>query len=236
MAFRRHSRRPACCCHARAIGMVLADPAGAVTDQARHKLQISGRLLYCESHNDAVRRSGYQGLTRLAHCEAPPLGRYRRWTSSLPKSWRCAGFKKKWTMRFALRCREPSRRAKKPQRRSARSWVETFGVADGAAVSAAGALAASLRRAAIASRSLRRCPRRDAKLLQVFSRQVRQNRVVDVVLAENSLVLSEAQAPQPDRDVHDEAPSSVLEHIRLAARDPQQHLGLAFGYRELLLE
>ena len=60
--------------------------------------------------------------------------------------------------------------------------------------------------------------RRDAKLLQVFSRQVRQDRVVDVVLAENSLVLSEAQAPQPDRDVHDEAPSSGLEHIIIGAR------------------
>ena len=36
--------------------------------------------------------------------------------------------------------------------------------------------------------------RRDAKLLQVFSRQVRQDRLVDVVLAEHSLVLSEAQA------------------------------------------
>ena len=45
--------------------------------------------------------------------------------------------------------------------------------------------------------------RRDAKLLQVFSRQVRQDRLVDVVLAEHSLVLSEAKAPQPDHDVHD---------------------------------
>ena len=45
--------------------------------------------------------------------------------------------------------------------------------------------------------------RRDAKLLQVVSRQVRQDRLVDVVLAEHSLVLSEAKAPQPDYNVHD---------------------------------
>ena len=47
--------------------------------------------------------------------------------------------------------------------------------------------------------------RRDAKLLQVISPQVRQDRLVDVVLAEHSLVLSEAQAPQPNHDVHDGA-------------------------------
>jgi hypothetical protein len=40
---------------------------------------------------------------------------------------------------------------------------------------------------------------RDAKLLQVFRRQVRQDRPVDVVLAERSLMLSKAKAPQPDQ-------------------------------------
>ena len=45
----------------------------------------------------------------------------------------------------------------------------------------------------------------DAQILQVFRRQVRHDRLVDAVLAEHSLVLSEAQAPQPDHDVHDGA-------------------------------
>ena len=47
--------------------------------------------------------------------------------------------------------------------------------------------------------------RRDTKLLEVLDRQVRQDRLVDVVLAEHSLVLSEAKAPQPDHDIHDGA-------------------------------
>jgi hypothetical protein len=45
----------------------------------------------------------------------------------------------------------------------------------------------------------------DAQILQVVRRQVRQDRLVDVVLAERSLVLSKAKAPQPDHDVHNEA-------------------------------
>ena len=44
---------------------------------------------------------------------------------------------------------------------------------------------------------------RDAKLLQVLLRQPWKNRLVNLVLAERSLVLSEAKAPQPDHDVHD---------------------------------
>jgi hypothetical protein len=43
--------------------------------------------------------------------------------------------------------------------------------------------------------------RRDAKLLQVLVRQARENRLVYVILAEDRLVLPEAQAPQPDQDV-----------------------------------
>ena len=48
---------------------------------------------------------------------------------------------------------------------------------------------------------------RDAKLLQVLRRQAREDRLVDLVLAECRLVLPEAQAPQPDHDVHDGAPN-----------------------------
>jgi hypothetical protein len=45
----------------------------------------------------------------------------------------------------------------------------------------------------------------DAKLLQVLVPQARENRLVFVILAEDRLVLAEAQAPQPDHDVHDGA-------------------------------
>ena len=47
--------------------------------------------------------------------------------------------------------------------------------------------------------------RRDAKLLQVLVRQAWENRLVYVILAEDRLVLAEAQAPQPDHDVHEGA-------------------------------
>src|SRR5262249_37423319 len=55
--------------------------------------------------------------------------------------------------------------------------------------------------------------RGDAQLLQVLSRQARKNRLVYVILAECRLILPEAQAPQPDHDVHDGAPHSGLLHI-----------------------
>ena len=55
--------------------------------------------------------------------------------------------------------------------------------------------------------------RRDAKLFQVLSREVREDRLVNVVLAEQRLILSEAKAPQPDHNVHDGAPNSGLLHI-----------------------
>ena len=54
---------------------------------------------------------------------------------------------------------------------------------------------------------------RDAKLLQVLVRQARENRLVYVILAEDRLVLAEAQAPQPDHNVHDGAPQSGVAHI-----------------------
>ena len=44
--------------------------------------------------------------------------------------------------------------------------------------------------------------RGDAKLLQGLVRQARKNRLVDVIFAECRLILSEAQAPQPDHNVH----------------------------------
>ena len=44
--------------------------------------------------------------------------------------------------------------------------------------------------------------RGDAKLLEVFRREVRQDRLVYLILAECRLVLFEAQAPQPTPKVH----------------------------------
>ena len=43
---------------------------------------------------------------------------------------------------------------------------------------------------------------RDAKLLQVLRREIRQHTIVYFVVAKRSLVFPEAQAPQPDHDVH----------------------------------
>ena len=48
----------------------------------------------------------------------------------------------------------------------------------------------------------------------VFRRQVRQDLLVDRVLAECRLLLPEAKAPQPTSDVHGGAP------VRLALHDP----------------
>ena len=50
---------------------------------------------------------------------------------------------------------------------------------------------------------------RDAKLLKGLVRQVRKDRLVYLVLAECSLILPVAQAPQPDHDVHDGAHRNV---------------------------
>jgi hypothetical protein len=47
--------------------------------------------------------------------------------------------------------------------------------------------------------------RGDTKLLQVLVRQARENRLVYVILAEDRLILPEAQAPQPDHNVHEGA-------------------------------
>ena len=45
----------------------------------------------------------------------------------------------------------------------------------------------------------------DAKFLEVLRRQVGQDRLVYLVLAECRLLLPEAEAPQPDHDVHRDA-------------------------------
>jgi rubredoxin len=47
----------------------------------------------------------------------------------------------------------------------------------------------------------------DADFLQVLLCQVREDPLVDFVVAECRLVFFEAQAPQPDHDVHDGTPN-----------------------------
>ena len=45
----------------------------------------------------------------------------------------------------------------------------------------------------------------DAKLFKILLRQARKDRLVYLVLAKRCLILPEAQAPQPDHNVHDDA-------------------------------
>jgi hypothetical protein len=44
-------------------------------------------------------------------------------------------------------------------------------------------------------------------ILQILRRQVRQDRLIDLVLAECRLILFEAKAPQPSFDVHNVDPN-----------------------------
>ena len=92
-------------------------------------------------------------------------------------------------------------------RRSARSSGEALGALDVVAASTEGALPlASVRRAAMASSSLRRCPSDvTPSSFRSSCRQARKNRLVYLILAECRLILPEAQAPQPDHNVHDGA-------------------------------
>jgi hypothetical protein len=51
------------------------------------------------------------------------------------------------------------------------------------------------------------------QLTQMIFREVGQDALVYLVLAEYRLILFEAKAPQPDDDVHNSAPNSGLLHI-----------------------
>jgi hypothetical protein len=72
-------------------------------------------------------------------------------------------------------------------------------------------LPVSVRRAAMASSSFTRCPNEATPTLV---RQARENRFVYVILAEDRLILPEAQAPQPNHDVHDGGLSPTAAHDR----------------------
>jgi hypothetical protein len=74
---------------------------------------------------------------------------------------------------------------------------------------------------------------RDAKLLQRLVRQARKDRLVYLILAECRLILPEAQAPQPDHDVHDNAPKlwvavpwSCPERVSTGPRGNRKQLAL----------
>jgi hypothetical protein len=47
----------------------------------------------------------------------------------------------------------------------------------------------------------------NAEVLEVLRRQIGQDRLAYLVLAERRLILPEAQAPEPDHHVHDGAPT-----------------------------
>jgi hypothetical protein len=50
----------------------------------------------------------------------------------------------------------------------------------------------------------------DAQLLQVLRRQGRQNLAIDLIVAKGSLVLPEAEALQPSRDIHARSPKGAV--------------------------
>ena len=115
-------------------------------------------------------------------------------------------------------------------RRSARSSGDSLRALGAVATSAEGALMpVSVRRAAMASRSLRRCPTAvTPSSFRVLVRQARKNGLVYLVLAECSLILPEAQAPQPNHDVHDGAPTigGGTHHVPAQSECPGRALAL----------
>jgi hypothetical protein len=52
--------------------------------------------------------------------------------------------------------------------------------------------------------------RADADFLQVLLRQAREDLFVYLVLAERSLILAKAKAPQPNHHIHDDDPLASL--------------------------
>ena len=63
----------------------------------------------------------------------------------------------------------------------------------------------------MASSSLRRWPIMETpKVFEVLRRQFGQDLLIYLVLAESRLVLLEAQAPQPDHNVHHGAPKLMV--------------------------
>jgi hypothetical protein len=71
------------------------------------------------------------------------------------------------------------------------------------------------------------------KLLQVLFRQARKNRLVYLIVAERGLILPEAQAPQPDHNVHRSAPQSGVVRASSAGEARVSRVELGFsGLRE----
>jgi hypothetical protein len=73
---------------------------------------------------------------------------------------------------------------------------------------------------------------RDAQLLQVLRRQGRQNLAVDLIVAKGSLVLPEAEALQPSRDIHARSPEgrgAMMIRPNWLVQDRTLVLSVAFG-------
>jgi hypothetical protein len=66
----------------------------------------------------------------------------------------------------------------------------------------------------------------NAKLLQVLGRQPREDRVVNIVLAEGRLVSFEAQAPQPLPEVHNFSFNSLPSMIVQRGQSVQRGRGM----------
>lgn len=62
----------------------------------------------------------------------------------------------------------------------------------------------------------------DAQILQVLRRQAWQDPLVDRIVAECSLVLFKAEAPQPTSEVHDRARTPLLSRAPLSKGPPGQ--------------
>lgn len=83
-----------------------------------------------------------------------------------------------------------------------RSSAASFAPISGRAADGGAFKLASARSSAMASSSLRRRDNTYAKVLQVLCRQAREDRVVDLVLAECRFILSEAKASQLIAELH----------------------------------
>ena len=68
------------------------------------------------------------------------------------------------------------------------------------------------RRAATRLQQLEAGAERQAELLEVLVGELRQDRGVDLVVAEHRLVALQAEAPEPSRDVHLAFPAQAFQH------------------------
>ena len=113
-------------------------------------------------------------------------------------------------------------------------WMWRLGYCDVVAASTGGALPlASLRRAAMASSSFTRCPSAvTPSCFRCSSVRLGRTVLVYLILAECCLVLPEAQAPQPDHNVHDGAHTigGIRVHTCRGSEGVQGGVGCSQGF------